>query len=165
MKTTFFVSVLSLLVLIGCAAPEVITTTEPEPAVAEFTDEDVQKLAADDRAFEEAMNGGDLDTLLSFYADDAVVLAFGGPPAKGHDEIRTVFMGLPAVKDLVLADEEQVGLGDHVYQRGTITMTVLGEDGSETPFEGDFLVTRVRDADGNWKYTNDMFTAAPVAAE
>lgn len=164
MRYTFLIAVLSCTLLVGCSTPPE-PTADPVPAIAAFADEDRQKIAADDRAFEEAFNTGDWDAILAFYAEDAVVLAFGGAPIQGHDAIRALFSSLPPVKGLTLVDDELVGFGDHVYQRGTISMTLMLPDGTEVPFKGNFLVTRERQADGTWLYTNDMFSEEAAAAE
>lgn len=94
-----------------------------------------------------------------------MVLAFGGAPIKGRDAIRELFASLPPVKDLTLVDDELVGFGDHVYQRGRISMTLMMPDGTEVPFKGNFLVTRERQPDGSWLYTNDMFSEEAAPAE
>ncbi len=166
MKPSLLIFVFASLLAIGCATT-VAEVEDPtlENALARFTDEDIETLAADDRAFEEAFNNGDMAKVASFYKEDAVVIAFGGAPIHGKGNIQAFFETLPPVKDLVLSDDYVNGFGNNVIQRGTITMTILMEDGTEVPFKGNFLVTRERQADGNWLYVNDMFDeeAAPAA--
>ena len=167
MRYTFLIAVVSCILLFGCSTAYESTdesATDPAPAVATFTDEDVLKIAADDRAFEEAFNNADLDAIVAFYAEDAVVLAFGGPPIHGRPAIREFFSSLPPVKDLTLVEHELVGFGDYLYQRGTISMTLIMPDG-DVEFKGNFLVTRERQADGTWLYTNDMFSEETPPAE
>lgn len=160
MRITLAISALACFLLIGCSTPSETTeeaSADSAPAVASFTDEDVQKIAADDRTFEEAFNAGDMETVASLYKDDAVVLAFGGAPVQGKENILAFFNTLPSVDGLSLITDQTVGFGDHVYQRGRIEMTIVMPDGTEVPFKGNFLVTRERQEDGQWLYTNDMF--------
>lgn len=100
MRYTFLIAVLSFTLLIGCSTPSETTeeaSTASTPEMAAFTDEDRDKIAADDRAFEEAFNNGDIEAIMAFYDENAVVLAFGGAPAKGHDAIRALFSGKSVV--------------------------------------------------------------------
>lgn len=96
----------------------------------------------------EAINAKDLDTVLAFYADDAVVTSVSPEPFTGKDEIRIWFEGMIAdnfhletevieVKDNVLIGHDTMSMDSmKFYGIDTLTGTseVTFEDGKITTF-------------------------------
>lgn len=106
-----------------------------------------------DKGFAEAFNTGDLDSLLTYHADGALLIPPGANPARGDSGVAAA-----AVKEMYQAgfrNMRQESLefasdGDLAYHVGRTVADVPGDDGMVTQ-AWSFLDIYKRDADGDWK--------------
>lgn len=146
---SFLFFLLAAFVVVACAKA-------PEPG-----DPGVIQSRSD--AWEDALNAGDIDTVVDLYAEDARVMPPNGPTMSGHDAVRASFA--PMIEDGLTVDltsvESQV-TGDTGYNVGTYVIKA-GDDVIDT---GKFVEIWKRGADGKWRYSNDIWNSdAPAVAE
>ena len=145
----FAVALTAALVLGGCAA----TTTQESG--------DSAAIAARAEAWEVAFNAGDVDTLVSFYTEDARVMPPGGEAGEGPEAFRAVFLGfvdagLGVQLDTVRLDTS----GDIGHHVGTYAVMA----GDEVVDGGNFIETW-RKVGGEWMLTGDIWNSdRPPAA-
>jgi len=101
-----------------------------------------------------ADNARDIDRVMSFYADDAVLMPPNASPVTGHRAIRpryeTLFAAMsPAIVSTL--DEVRVA-GDWAFVRGKNTGVLRSRSGGETRALNDvFVMILQRQGDGQWK--------------
>jgi uncharacterized protein (TIGR02246 family) len=131
-------------------------------------------MEADERAIREfhsiwidAVNGGDLDLLLSLMADDVVFVNPGRAPF-GRDEFSATFVGahkqyrIRCISEL----EEVVVVGELAYTRSEDSVTVSAITGPATEatrHAGHRLTVYHKQPDGRWLLARDAHTLSPVA--
>lgn len=127
-------------------------------SAAESMTETIQRL---ENSWAAAYNANDVAGLLSFYEEDAVLVAPGAPPAMGHTAIGEVLQSLfPVLVDLTLVTDEVRRLGDdHAVEIGHSLYHIVSEDGTKSPGTDNYQVVWHRGEDGVWRYTTDMFNA------
>jgi ketosteroid isomerase-like protein len=106
-----------------------------------------------------SVKSGNLDSLMSTYASDAVSMSEGAPAARGADAVRTAYaaflkMHLRDPKldqhDAVFSDDGTMGWDD-----GTFTGTVDGPGGKPMKISSDYLSVWKRDG-GAWKIVREI---------
>ena len=112
--------------------------------------------SADD--WEAAYNAGDIDTLVSFYTADAVVMPHGHAAVTGTDAIREMLAQDSAAAQaggLTLnIDGDSAGVsGDMAWHRGSYTFT---DAGGAVVASGNYLDVR-RNVDGKWLSSHDIW--------
>jgi ketosteroid isomerase-like protein len=143
----------------GCSRPAVVDAKAAEQAVRDM-----------DAQWSKAAAAHDLAGVLSYYADDAIVL----PPNErtitnkqtNHDEwaaLLTPGMDLSWKADRV----EAAGSGDMAYETGTYTLNMKDAKGNSTTDKGKVLQVWKKQGDGSWKAVADMWSSdlAAVASE
>jgi ketosteroid isomerase-like protein len=114
------------------------------------------ELAAFTDDFQEALNNGDVEGLVSLYAPDCRLMPPNGPMMEGHDAVRTMF---GAMIDAGLKGElktvESMVLGDSGYKVGTFK--VLLPDGSVMD-QGKFMEVWKK-TDSGWLMSNDIWNS------
>jgi len=120
-----------------------------------------QTIQERENAWSAAYNANDVDRLVAFYEDDAILIPPGSPPVTGHEAIGGVLSSLfPLLKDLALIVDEVRPLGDnHAVEIGHSTYKSAAEDGQLVPGSDDYQVVWHRGEDGVWRYVTDMFNA------
>lgn len=113
----------------------------------------------------EAVNAGDLASLLGWMTDDVVLLNPGGAPL-GRDGFPAVF--LPAHQQSWIHCtselEELVVAGDVAYSRCRDAVSATPRAGGATAvFAGHRLTIYRRQADGRWLLARDAHTLVPAA--
>jgi uncharacterized protein (TIGR02246 family) len=107
----------------------------------------------------------DAEKILSFYADDAVLVAGAGDALHGKDAMRAALKQMVADPALALtfhSDHADVAKsGDLGYSVGTYQMTIT-DSGTHKPVQdhGNYLTTFRKQADGSWKATEDFAVSA-----
>jgi ketosteroid isomerase-like protein len=150
-----------LLFAAGCNQQAPVDTKAAEQAVRD-TDARWSKAAA----------AHDVAGVLSFYADDAIVLPPNEPTITNkqanHDEWTAL---LAAGVDLSWkADRvEAASSGDLVYETGTYALQMKDAKGNPVADKGKILQVWKRQTDGSWKaaadmYSSDLPAVAPEAA-
>jgi uncharacterized protein (TIGR02246 family) len=116
-----------------------------------------------------AYEGKDLEKILSYWADDAVVIPSGGPLAEGKGAIRAFVQGalqLPGFKIRWTTQKATLSPdGKLAYLRSTTQTTVNGPDGKPATMDSRATTVWRKDADGQWRCVLDTWNeAAPMGA-
>ena len=113
-------------------------------------------------SFDAAMNGEDIDAMVSRYHDNAVRMAPNAPAAVGAMAIRELFMQSWETADYTVENQltDLRIAGNLAMARGTWTSHVVPADGSE-PYddEGKWSAVWERQADGSWKTLWDIWNS------
>jgi uncharacterized protein (TIGR02246 family) len=127
-------------------------------------DLDVERAAIEeaDAAWLAAAQAGDVDSTLSFWAEDARVIGPGEQPYVGRDAIRQMLSDAVATPgfsvtwettDIVVAPS-----GDFAYSFGTNAFTVPTPDGGLATLEGQAVVVWRKGEFGRWRCVVDIWT-------
>ena len=106
----------------------------------------------------------DFEKAAAHYADDAVFMTPGSPPAKGKEAIRAAWKGLledPNVKLNFSADRVEMSAGgDLATTKGSYTLTVTNPK-TKKPIDdkGSYVTVYKKQADGGWKAVEDINTS------
>ena len=120
-----------------------------------------------DRDWSAAAAAGDLERTLSFWTEDATVLAPGGPPILGKAAIRQMVaagFATPGFRISWQATEVVVDAGGRLaYEIATNAVTAPGLDGALATTRGNAVAVWRKDADGLWRCVVDVWNAAGPA--
>ena len=150
-------SVLCVLAFSACAA-------QPR-AVRESDDAEVRaELAAVADAFSRAYMAGDVDTIVSLYTEDAVLIPHGGTEVRGLDAIEAFWApreGVTIAHHKITSAQVEV-FGDVATDYGTYV--ARGSAGGQTwgPSHGNYLIVWKRGTDGQWRMQLDMWNGRPA---
>ncbi len=146
---------LSLLV-ISCAGPTV--DRDAEGALLMQRSRDWSALAAT----------GDLDSIMTYWAEDAVLLPPGGPALRGRAAIREYVEGSQQVPGFQIRWEpESVHVaesGDLAYMLERNVVTVNDSAGQPLTMHGKAVTVWRKDAGGTWRNVVDTWNDAPSPA-
>lgn len=106
-----------------------------------------------------AVNEGDLDRLVSLWADDGIQLAPCASPRIGKEQIyeamQPLFDRFITSKMIIHTEEVQI-VGDRAYTYGTYTFEGILKKGEESMCcSGKFLDILAKQADGSWRIAID----------
>lgn len=137
-------------------------TTEETAAVDAAAVEQTIRSAAD--GFVQAALAGDVETWVSFYADDAILQPPGMPRSEGKDAIRSAVQqlfapGNPTAFSLNSGTVFVSESGDVAYEVGTYSWTGPGPDGQSATDNGKYLVVWKPTATGEWKIAVDTWNS------
>ena len=147
--------------LLGACAP---TTTPSFDATAESA-----KLLQRDVEWADAATAGkDVDKIVSYWTDDAVLMVPGQPAVEGKPAIRafvTQSLNTPGFKIHWLSEKPTFSPdGKMAYMRAATDLNMPGPKGElMTLHLQGYTVWRL-DADGQWRCVVDLGTEAPAAA-
>lgn len=114
-----------------------------------------------DRPWQEAIAAKDVERAVSFWADDAVVMAPGQPALTGKDAIRGFVAQSFKIPGFGLRWETgQVTVaphGDMAYALAKTTTTVTGPDGKPLALRGKAATVWRKTAGGEWKCVLDIW--------
>ena len=131
---------------------------EPQPAPDTATDnEDAIRKA--DIAWSAA--AGQLETHLSYFLDDATVMASNEPIISGKEAIRTKLAelhGMPGFSVKWHPDKVEAS-GNLGYSIGKYTLTMNDDTGNPVTDYGKYLTIWKKQKDGSWKVSADMFNS------
>src|SRR5215472_10660446 len=137
----------AVLSLVGCAHADL--------------EADRAAILATDRPWQEAIAAKDVDRALSFWADDAVVLAPGQPKLVGKDAIRrfvTESFKIPGFGIRWETTSVQVSpQGELAYAFANTTTTFNGPGGRPTAMKAKSLTVWRKAPDGRWKCVVDAW--------
>ena len=110
-----------------------------------------------------ALSRGDLETLMSVYADDVVMMPPNQATLVGKAGIRSMWEDLLnafTVKVSVFVEEVEV-LAEWAFERGTFRMELTPRAGGASAEDfGKYLDILRRQADGSWKYSRLIFNSS-----
>ena len=154
-------SVAAMSLLLGACA----TATPP---AFDTTAESAKLMQRDAEWADLATSGKDVEKILSYWTDDAVVMEPGQPAAEGKQAIRayvTQSLSTPGFKIHWVSQKPTFSPdGKMAYMRGTDEMTVQGPKGAPMTLHLQGYSIWRKDADGQWRCVVDVANEAPVAA-
>jgi len=112
-----------------------------------------------------ASEGKDIDGVLSYWTDDAVVLAPGLPVVQGKAALRDYVEGslkIPGFNITWTSTDATVsadGSQAYIFSRNVVTMN--GPDGTPIEMVGRAVTIWRREADGEWRCAVDIWNAEP----
>lgn len=111
-------------------------------------------------------SGGDVERILSFWTDDARVLAPGLPALSGKAALRTYVEGALAIPGFHITwTTSEANLspdGQLAYLLSTNSVTMPGPDGQPVTASGRAVTVWRRELDGNWRCAIDIWNAEPA---
>jgi len=147
------------LLLAGCSKT-------PPPAF-DATAESAKLMQRDAEWSDLATAGKDIDKILSYWTDDAVVMEPGQSAVEGKQAIRayiTQSLSTPGFKIHWVSQRPRLSPdGNMAYMRGTDEMTVPGPKGALMTLHLQGYSVWRKDADGQWRCVVDIANEAPGA--
>ena len=106
--------------------------------------------------WEGAFNAGDVDALAEFYTEDARLMAPNTPTTVGRDAVKAAFSSLIDAGLTTELQTSQIEIAGGVGHRvGSFSLN----DGDNVIDKGKFIETWVRDADGAWRISADIWNS------
>ena len=146
----------ALLLAVGCQQARQVDPSSHEADIKALRDVEI--------AEEQAWNSKDLEKILSFFADDVILLYPNTPPIVGKDAMREYekqFFDDPSFTmqaQIISLDVAQSG--DLGYTQGTETVTTTNpKTGKAVTDRYKWLTVRKKQADGSWKIVQDAVSS------
>jgi uncharacterized protein (TIGR02246 family) len=118
-------------------------------------------IRAADEALQQAVVERDLERIVSFYADDAVLLPTAEPIVTGKEAIRAEWrhvLGIPGMQNISALKHVDVSdKGDMAYTRGTYTARMAGPNGEPLAEPGKWVSIWKKQSDGKWHIVVDIY--------
>ncbi|HWZ57888.1 MAG TPA: SgcJ/EcaC family oxidoreductase [Gemmatimonadaceae bacterium] len=113
-----------------------------------------------DSAWVKAAVAKDAQQFVSYYADDASLLAPGAPIATGKPALQAAWTGLMALPGFALtfAPTKIDVSGDRAYEIGDYALTLNDKTGKPQTTKGKYVVVWGKQPDGTWKALLDAPT-------
>jgi ketosteroid isomerase-like protein len=112
-----------------------------------------------------AAAGKDVEKIISYWSDDALVMPPGQPSLEGKAALRsyvTDSLKIPGFQIRWKSDKVSFSPdGKLAYMRGTNETTVTGSDGAPATLHGRAVTVWRKDADGQWRCVVDIWNAPP----
>lgn len=158
----------SVRALAGLALSLSIGACAPTPAAFDANAESAALLQRDVEWANLATAGKDVDKIVSYWTDDAVVMEPGQPAVEGKAAIRafvTSSLQTPGFKIHWVSEKPTFSPdGKMAYMRSTDEMTVPGPKGEAVTMHLQGYSVWRKEADGQWRCTVDISTEAAPAA-
>jgi ketosteroid isomerase-like protein len=155
-RVTVLAVAVSLLLAGGCAPPALDAKAEEA------------KLLKRDAEWAAAAAGKDVEKIVSYWTDDALVMPPGQPVLEGKAALRGFVADSLKIPGFQIHwKSEKVVFspdGKLAYMRGTNEMTVPGPDGAPMTLHGRGVTVWRLDADGQWRCVVDIWNAPPSPA-
>jgi uncharacterized protein (TIGR02246 family) len=129
------------------------------PSIASPQDAKTKALIALDSEWSHAAEARNVDALVSYYADDAVIYPPESPKVQGREAIRKVWAGfLAQPTDKIAWKAVTAGVdGNTGWTAGSYADASTGPDGKIVPSTGKYLCIWHKGTDGKWKVVHDMW--------
>lgn len=141
----------------------------PEAEAAPTTEADAEAIEQAHQEAISAFNAGDVDALMAFWTDEPVYMPPDVPALQGKEAIREFYGQLLAGMEIdSLSSEEVVVAGDWAFERGSVSATMILEEGGEAEqVSAKYLDVWQRQADGSWKVARAIwnFDGQPAGEE
>lgn len=131
------------------------------------TKQEEQKLMETSRAWSRAAQGGDVDAILAYWADDATVIQPGQEVARGRESQRRMIEGMKKMPGFRISWEPlEARISDggdmgYLIERNIVTMN--GPDGRPVTQQFRAVTIWRKQADGSWKNVVDISNPGPAA--
>jgi ketosteroid isomerase-like protein len=156
MKNACLLLLLTVAVLAGCSR----SSFDPAAEQAKLLKRDAEWASA-------ASAGQDVEKIISYWADDALVLPPGQPVAEGKAAIRafvTESLKIPGFKIHWVSEKVSFSPdGQLAYMRSVNETTFREPDGKVTTVHGRGLTVWRRDRDGQWRCVVDIWNEPPTS--
>ena len=157
------------LVMVGCGAVMVMTGCS-QPVAPDTRAADAQAIKDLDVQWSKTAMAKDVDGVVGFYSDDAVVLPPNEPVATSKGAIRGGWAELlgPGVDvSWQMSSLEVAKAGDIAYETGTYAVAMKDAKGNPANDKGKIVVVWKKQTDGKWKAAVDTWNSdlPAVAAE
>ena len=151
--------VVSSMVMISCTQTQPTPAAQPDTRIA-----DTKAISDSEAAWAADWKAQDLEKILGYYTDDAIVMEPGMPAMKGKDAIRTGWKQSLNDKNFALtfttANVEVSKGGDLACSYGTFTATLTDAKTRKPVKEtGKYVTVYRKTADGSWKAILDINNA------
>lgn len=127
----------------------------------DYSTDAMQAIRAADTALQKAVADKDLERIVSFYAEEAVMLPTAEPIVVGKSAIREEWQHILSIprfqNNSSLTRIDVSSSGDMAYSMGTYVATMLGEAGNSATEPGKWLSVWKRQADGSWRIVVDTY--------
>ena len=148
-------------ILLTCSLTILTLGCAPQPQSAPDTRvADEAAIREADMTWSKTAEAKQLDAMLAYYADDAMVLAPNEPIASGKDAVSKMITGMFALPGFSvswqLAKVEVARSGDIGYSQGTYHMGMSDPKGNPMTDRGKYMTVWRKQADGTWKVIVDM---------
>lgn len=124
-----------------------------------------EALLKTDREWASVVPTGDLDRIVSYWSDNAVVFPPGAPAVVGKPAIRTFVAESLKVPGFSISWDSTVAVvaasGDMGYTIGTNRVTMPGADGTLVTTQGKAVTVWRKEADGAWRCVLDIWNPNP----
>lgn len=114
-----------------------------------------------------ASRGGDVEAILSYWTDDAVVLPPGQPTIRGKAALRdyvSASLRIPGFSINWKSTEATLSAdGSLAYLSGENRVTMQGPDGSSMTIVGRAVTVWRKERDGQWRCAVDIWNEPPAA--
>jgi len=114
-----------------------------------------------DKSLQQAVYAKDLDLIISFYADDAVLLPTAEPMVRGKESIKEEWRHILEIPNFenksTLSKVEISKDGEMAYTMGTYLATMMGEDENLVQEPGKWVSIWKSSSDGVWRIIVDMY--------
>lgn len=129
------------------------------------TEAEAERLMQTSREWSEAAQSRDVDRMLSYWTDDALVISPGEPERRGKAAIREYLLASFAVPGFRISWEpieaNIAGSGDLGYLVERTQVTVTGPDGRPLTQQFRAVTLWRKEADGAWRNLVDISNAPP----
>lgn len=121
-------------------------------------------------AFHQALRTNDLDTFMSYVAEDVLFMPPGEPPVRGRDAVRrwmTGFLAQYRTTSLTLADREVLVGGGWAVELGTFEWGLQPTAGGTAVVDrGNYIQVWKEQADKAWRFAREVYnsSASPIPA-
>ena len=106
--------------------------------------------------FVQALNAGDIDTLMTLYEPDAVLVVQPGQTVTGHEQVREALQGYIALNGTITMGSPGVVQGaDLAFLASRWTLEGTGQDGQPVRLSGVSGDVVRRGTDGVWRFALD----------
>ncbi|MBI4548127.1 MAG: DUF4440 domain-containing protein [Ignavibacteriae bacterium] len=148
-------------VLIGCCLAMLVLGCTPQQPDTRAKDEAAIRDA--DIGWSKVAETNQVDQMIAYFLEDAVVLAPNEPMASGKEAIGTMLRGFFAMPGFSVKWQptkvEVSRSGDLGYSLGTYEMTMNDPKGIPMTDRGKYATVWKKQADGSWKVAADMFNS------
>ena len=120
-----------------------------------------------DRAWAGAAATGNVDSIVSFWTEDARVLLPDQPAYVGTEALRKMVTASLAIPGFQISWTPETAIvsasGDLAYTYGTNRITVPDSAGHSVTTEGRYVEVWRKEKDGQWRCSIDIYNTGPAA--
>jgi uncharacterized protein (TIGR02246 family) len=157
----------AVVILGGCSG------APPAAVAASAVAADRAAVEASTADFHQALRTNDLETFMSYVADDVFFMPPGEPPVRGRDAVRqwmTGFLAQYRTSSLTLADREVFVGSGWAVELGTFEWALRpAAGGSAVVDRGNYMQVWKEQGDKTWRFAREVYNSsvppAPAAAK